>query len=202
MKMQVILASASPRRMELLQQIGIDPIVCPADFEEVSGRESEAYDVALANAVGKCRAAVKKHGDRMPVIAADTVVVINGKILGKPADSNEAVAMLQELSGKVHKVLTGVAVAYRGKLAQEVCETKVVFRDLTLQEIEAYTATGEPLDKAGAYGIQGKGAVLIEKIDGCYNNVVGLPLTRLHLMLANLGVKGYACKNNQRNTSL
>lgn len=200
--MQVILASASPRRQELLRQIGIDPLVCPADFNEVSGTESEAYDVVLANAVGKCQAVVKEHGDQLPVIAADTVVVIDGKILGKPADSKEAAAMLQRLSGRAHKVLTGVAVAYQGKQEKEVCETKVVFRDLTEQEIEAYIATGEPLDKAGAYGIQGKGAVLVEKIDGCYNNVVGLPLTRLHLMLAKLGVEGCACKNDQGNTAL
>lgn len=200
--MQVILASASPRRQELLRQIGIDPIVCPADFNEISGTESEAYDVVLANAAGKCRTAVKEHGDTLPVIAADTVVVIDGKILGKPADSKEAAAMLQGLSGKVHKVLTGVAVAYQGKLEQEVCETNVVFRKLTKQEIEAYIATGEPLDKAGAYGIQGKGAVLVEKIDGCYNNVVGLPLTRLHLMLAKLGVKDCACKNDQGAASM
>ena len=186
--MQVILASASPRRLALLQQIGIEATVCPADFDEVSGSAVQAEDVVLANAVGKCQAVVKIKGDSLPVIAADTVVVAEGVILGKPQDAEDAVAMLKQLSGKTHKVLTGIAVSYAGEMFAEVCETKVVFRDLTDEEIKNYVATGEPLDKAGAYGIQGKGAVLVEKIDGCYNNVVGLPLTRMQLILAKLGV--------------
>ena len=186
--MQVILASASPRRLALLQQIGIEATVCPADFDEVSGSAVQAEDVVLANAVGKCQAVVKIKGDSLPVIAADTVVVAEGVILGKPQDAEDAVAKLKQLSGKTHKVLTGIAVSYAGEMLAEVCETKVVFRDLTDEEIKNYVATGEPLDKAGAYGIQGKGAVLVEKIDGCYNNVVGLPLTRMQLILAKLGV--------------
>ena len=186
--MQVILASASPRRLALLQQIGIEATVCPADFDEVSGSAVQAEDVVLANAVGKCQAVVKIKGDSLPVIAADTVVVAEGVILGKPQDAEDAVAMLKQLSGKTHKVLTGIVVSYAGEMLAEVCETKVVFRDLTDEEIKNYVATGEPLDKAGAYGIQGKGAVLVEKIDGCYNNVVGLPLTRMQLILAKLGV--------------
>ena len=186
--MQVILASASPRRLALLQQIGIEATVCPADFDEVSGSAVQAEDVVLANAAGKCQAVVKIKGDSLPVIAADTVVVAEGVILGKPQDAEDAVVMLKQLSGKTHKVLTGIAVSYAGEMLAEVCETKVVFRDLTDEEIKNYVATGEPLDKAGAYGIQGKGAVLVEKIDGCYNNVVGLPLTRMQLILAKLGV--------------
>ena len=186
--MQVILASASPRRLALLQQIGIEATVCPADFDEVSGSAVQAEDVVLANAVGKCQAVVKIKGDSLPVIAADTVVVAEGVILGKPQDAEDAIAMLKQLSGKTHKVLTGIAVSYAGEMLAEVCETKVMFRDLTDEEIKNYVATGEPLDKAGAYGIQGKGAVLVEKIDGCYNNVVGLPLTRMQLILAKLGV--------------
>lgn len=186
--MQVILASASPRRLALLQQIGIEATVCPADFDEVSGSAVQAEDVVLANAVGKCQAVVKIKGDSLPVIAADTVVVAEGVILGKPQDAEDAVVMLKQLSGKTHKVLTGIAVSYAGEMLADVCETKVVFRDLTDEEIKNYVATGEPLDKAGAYGIQGKGAVLVEKIDGCYNNVVGLPLTRMQLILAKLGV--------------
>lgn len=186
--MQVILASASPRRLALLQQIGIAAEVCPADFDEVSGTAVQAEDVVLANAEGKCKAIVKIKGDNLPVIAADTVVVAEGVILGKPQNAEDAVKMLKQLSGKTHKVLTGIAVSYAGKMLAEVCETKVVFRKLTDEEIRKYVATGEPLDKAGAYGIQGRGAVLVEKIDGCYNNVVGLPLTRLQLILAKLGV--------------
>lgn len=186
--MQVILASASPRRLALLQQIGIEATVCPADFDEVSGSAVQAEDVVLANAIGKCQAVVKIKGDTLPVIAADTVVVAEGVILGKPENEEAAFEMLRQLSGKVHKVLTGIAVSYAGKMHAEVCETKVVFRELSDLEIKNYVATNEPLDKAGAYGIQGKGAVLVEKIDGCYNNVVGLPLTRLQLVLAKLGV--------------
>ena len=186
--MQVILASASPRRLALLQQIGIEATVCPADFDEVSGSAVQAEDVVFANAVGKCQAVVKIKGDSLPVIAADTVVVAEGVILGKPQNAEDAVEMLKQLSRKTHKVLTGIAVSYAGEMLAEVCETKVVFRDLTDEEIKNYVATGEPLDKAGAYGIQGKGAVLVEKIDGCYNNVVGLPLTRMQLILAKLGV--------------
>lgn len=187
--MQVILGSASPRRLALLQQIGIDATVCPADYDEVSGSAVQAEDVVLANAIGKCKAVVKIKGDNLPVIAADTVVVAEGVILGKPQNAEEAIAMLQQLSGKTHKVLTGIAVSYAGEMLAEVCETKVVFRTLTEKEIKQYVSTGEPLDKAGSYGIQGKGAVLVEKIDGCYNNVVGLPLTRLQMILAKLGVR-------------
>ena len=187
--MHVILASASPRRLALLQQIGIEANVCPADFDEVSGSAVQAEDVVLANAAGKCQAVVKIKGDSLPVVAADTVVVAEGAILGKPQDAEDAFKMLKQLSGKTHKVLTGIAVSYAGEMLAEVCETKVVFRELTDEEIKNYVATGEPLDKAGAYGIQGKGAVLVEKIDGCYNNVVGLPLTRMQLILAKLGVR-------------
>lgn len=186
--MKVILASASPRRQALLQQIGITPLVCPADFAEDSGTASQAQEVALHNAVGKCAAVAAKMGDELPVIAADTIVVIDNVILGKPQDAAAAKAMLQRLSGRTHQVMTGVAVCYKGQKMSEVCVTDVSFRQLTAEEIDAYIATGEPMDKAGAYGIQGRGAVLVEKINGCYNNVVGLPLSLLYLMMQRLGV--------------
>ena len=199
--MRVILASSSPRRLQLLQQIGIEVEVRPAAFDELSTGKM-ADEVVLANAVGKCQAVCAACGDKMPVIAADTVVVLDGKILGKPKDAADAVRMLTELSGRTHKVLTGVAVSFDGRQLAEVCETEVIFRTLTAAEIADYVATGEPLDKAGAYGIQGRGAVFVEKINGCYNNVVGLPLTRLHLMLAKLGVDGNAAKDNQGDSSV
>lgn len=186
--MKVILASASPRRQALLQQIGITPLVCPADFAEDSGTTSQAQEVALHNAAGKCAAVAAKMGDELPVIAADTIVVIDNVILGKPQDAAAAKAMLQRLSGRTHQVMTGVAVRYKGQQLSEVCITDVSFRQLTAEEIDAYIATGEPMDKAGAYGIQGRGAVLVEKINGCYNNVVGLPLSLLYLMMQRLGV--------------
>lgn len=187
--MQVVLASASPRRLELLHQIGIEPEVCPADFEESGGAAREADEVALRNALGKCRAVAALKGESVPVIGADTVVVVDNVILGKPKDAAEAVAMLQRLSGRAHEVLTGLAIKYKQQEAAEVVHTRVHFRKLSQAEIEAYVATGEPLDKAGAYGIQGRGAVLVEKIDGCYNNVVGLPLTRVYEILAKLGAE-------------
>lgn len=199
--MRVILASSSPRRLQLLQQIGIEVEVRPAAFDELSTGKM-ADEVVLANAVGKCQAVCAACSDKVPVIAADTVVVLDGKILGKPKDAADAVRMLTELSGRTHKVLTGVAVSFDGTQLAEVCETEVIFRTLTAAEIADYVATGEPLDKAGAYGIQGRGAVFVEKINGCYNNVVGLPLTRLHLMLAKLGVDGNAAKDNQGDSSV
>ena len=186
--MKVILASASPRRQALLQQIGITPLVCPADFAKGSGTASQAQEVALYNAAGKCAAVAAKMGDELPVIAADTIVVIDNVILGKPQDAAAAKAMLQCLSGRTHQVITGVAVRYKGQQLSKVCVTDVSFRQLTAEEIDAYIATGEPMDKAGAYGIQGRGAVLVEKINGCYNNVVGLPLSLLYLMMQRLGV--------------
>lgn len=186
--MKVILASASPRRQALLQQIGITPLVCPAGFAEGSGTASQAQEVALYNAAGKCAAVAAKMGDELPVIAADTIVVIDNVILGKPQDAAAAKAMLQCLSGRTHQVITGVAVRYKGQQLSKVCVTDVSFRQLTAEEIDAYIATGEPMDKAGAYGIQGRGAVLVEKINGCYNNVVGLPLSLLYLMMQRLGV--------------
>lgn len=197
--MKVILASASPRRRELLKQIGIEAVVCPAAYDEAGGTAAEAEDVVLANALGKCRAVAALKGSSTPVIAADTVVVIDNKILGKPASEAEAAAMLRLLSGREHKVMTGIAVISSGRELSEVCVTRVLFRSLSDSEISAYIATGEPLDKAGAYGIQGRGAVLVEKIDGCYNNVVGLPLTRLYMLLSAIGAENFApeCKNDK-----
>ncbi len=185
--MQVVLASASPRRKELLLQAGFEPLVCPSSYREEAGRGGSPARLVLANARGKCRAVVKERGDAVPVVGADTVVVVDDEILGKPHTEAEAAAMLRLLSGRSHLVLTGVAVGYRGRLLREVCTTKVFFRSLTKEEITSYVGSGEPMDKAGAYGIQGKGALLAERIEGCYNNVVGLPLTELYLMLKKIG---------------
>ena len=182
--MLVRLASGSPRRLELLRQIGLKVDVYTSAFDEVSGDNA-------VNALGKGQVVVEQVGSEIPVIAADTMVVLENEILGKPFDSNDAAVMLRKLSGRVHRVLTGVAVFYKTQNLVEVVETKVWFRSLSEIEINAYVATGEPFDKAGAYGIQGRGAVLVEKIDGCYNNVVGLPLTRLYQMMAQIGVKGF-----------
>lgn len=189
MRKEVILASASPRRQELLRQMGLTPLVHPASFAEADGGAVAAHEIALGNARGKCAAVAAELGDSLPVIAADTIVVIDNDVLGKPKDAAAAVAMLRQLSGRSHQVLTGLAVRYQGRELADVVTTEVCFRRLTEAEIAAYVATGEPLDKAGAYGIQGRGAVLVEKIAGCYNNVVGLPLTRLYLMLQEIGAE-------------
>lgn len=189
--MKLRLASSSPRRLELLKQLGHDVEVCAIAFDEVSGAENVVEEIVAANALGKGSAAAKVMGLEIPLVAADTVVALEGEILGKPQDVQEAKQMLRRLSGKCHRVLTGVAVFYEEQQLIEVTETKVWFRNLTEAEIEVYVATGEPLDKAGAYGIQGRGAILVDRIEGCYNNVVGLPLTRLYQMMAQIGVSDF-----------
>lgn len=189
--MQVRLASGSPRRLELLHQIGCNVEVCSSGFEEIASEDISAEAMVLANAAGKARGAVMQVGTQIPLVAADTVVVLEEKILGKPQSPADAAKMLHILAGKCHRVLTGVAVFYKEHELIEVVETKVWFRELSNEEIAAYVATGEPLDKAGAYGIQGRGALFVEKIEGCYNNVVGLPLTRLYQMMAKIGVRGF-----------
>jgi septum formation protein len=143
------------------------------------------------NALGKARSVLTQCSDEVVVIAADTVVVLDGEILGKPKNKEEAGEMLRALSGKAHWVLTGTGVFYRGKHAVRVSATKVYFRNLNEKEIQSYVATGEPLDKAGAYGIQGQGAVFITKIEGSYSNVVGLDLADLYTLFAELDVEQY-----------
>lgn len=186
--MEVILASSSPRRLDLLRQIGLTAKVHPAEFTELGRTSGNAYDVVSFNALGKCFSVKNILGDDIPVVAADTIVVIDEIILGKPRDTADAYNMLKLLSGRSHQVMTGVAVHYKGKYLCKVCTTEVFFRDLTDLEISKYIATKEPMDKAGAYGIQGLGALLVDKIEGCYNNVVGLPLSMLYTMLGELGV--------------
>ena len=185
--MQVILASASPRRLELLKQIGLKPQVIVSTFVE-NTQADFPEQLVMANALGKGASILAKTGAEDVVVAADTVVVWQNKILGKPSNTAEAVKMLKLLSGHTHKVLTAIAVFYHKKKEVAVETTKVHFRKLTEQEITDYVATGEPLDKAGAYGIQGKGALLVTGIEGCYNNVVGLPLTKLYTLFAELDV--------------
>jgi len=189
MDKNIILASNSPRRRELLTQIGLAFTVDPADVDEsvLPDESPEAYAVRVA--LDKARIAAERAGEGI-VIAADTIVVIGNSILGKPADARDAEGMLALLSGKEHRVITALAVmdSATGKSLTRTSVTKVWFRDLTGREIAAYVATGEPLDKAGAYGIQERGALLVERIEGCYSNVVGLPLSLLGEMLREFGV--------------
>ncbi len=189
MKQPIILASNSPRRRELLHQIGIPFVSRPADVDESAkpGEKPEEYAVRVA--LDKARTAARKAGEGI-VLAADTVVVSGGALLGKPSSPDDAARMLKLLSGREHDVITGVAVIDAGKGFERTAfeRTRVKFKALSDREIAAYVATGEPLDKAGAYGIQGKGALLVEKLDGCYFNVVGLPLTLAARLLEEFGL--------------
>jgi septum formation protein len=184
----VILASASPRRRELLALVGIAHDVRPADIDEslMPGETPVGHAERLARS--KAHAVAECEPDAV-VIAADTIVVVDGDILGKPGGVEEAAAMLRRLSGRAHTVFTATAVA-RGARTESAVETVMVtFRALTGEEIEQYVSTGEPLDKAGAYGIQGYGATIVERVEGDYFSVMGLGLRRLVELLARVGVQ-------------
>jgi len=177
-----VLASASPRRAELLTAAGFAFAIAHADIDEapLSGEPADRYVLRLAE--GKARAVAARFPDRA-VLGADTTVVVDGHILGKPADAADAVAMLRRLQGRAHEVLTGVALVTDGH-AQVVLETtRVWFGPMTDAEIAVYVASGEPMDKAGAYGIQGWAARYVTRVDGSYSNVVGLPVARVHELL-------------------
>ena len=174
----LILASKSPRRKELLKQIGIPFVVVVSDAEEVSGNSWTPAALVVENAKRKARAVAEKYPDS-PVLGADTVVSSEGKIFGKPKDKDEARKILTALSGKTHEVTTGLALINRNEIRTTNVTTKVFFDTMTKADIDAYIATEESMDKAGAYAIQGKAARFIEKIEGSYSNVVGLPLNAL-----------------------
>jgi septum formation protein len=186
---RVVLASASPRRTELLSRIGIGHAVDPAHVDESvqPGEDPIAYVRRLA--VAKAQAVAARHPGAV-VIAADTTVILGGEILGKPADASEARRMLARLAGRSHVVATAVAVARDARVVAAVDEAAVHMRDAGAEAIAAYVETGEPLDKAGAYGIQGYGGVLVDGIDGDYHAVMGLGLATTVRLLAEVGV-GY-----------
>jgi len=188
MDSRVILASKSPRRYELLMQMGLDFEVIPSKVFEDFVQAETPRDHVIRLAEAKAREVAGKFPDRW-VVAADTIVCINGSILGKPKCREEAVEMLHRLSGKEHLVLTGFSVHHleKGMDDKETVETAVKVKALTSAEIEWYVQTGEPFDKAGGYAIQGIGSFMIESIQGSYTNVVGLPLCELIQMLNRLG---------------
>ena len=176
---EIILASASPRRRELLTLAGVDFTVRVVDVEEIIPENASPDEVVMSLARQKAQAVADESPDSV-VIGSDTVVALDSVILGKPKDEEDAVRMLKALSGRSHTVYTGVALIH-GEKNTVFCEaTEVVFNSLTDEEIRNYVATKEPMDKAGAYGIQGKGCVLVEKIVGDYFNVVGLPVSRVY----------------------
>lgn len=190
--MDIILASASPRRRELLEMLGVrNMTVMPAQGEEAACEGFSPADTVLALSRAKAEEVAQRcsqAGIPGVIIAADTVVAAEHEILGKPRDEAQAAQMLRSLSGRTHKVYTGVTVIAGDRLLAAAEETAVTFRSMTEREIAAYIATGEPMDKAGAYGIQGIASLFVEKIDGDFFNVMGLPLCRLAQMLSEVGV--------------
>ena len=179
-----VLASGSPRRRELLAQLGVNPIIWASDIAENNSSNERPESMAMSLALQKALEASSKFQNDI-VLAADTIVVVDGRVMGKPRDNDEAYYMLKDLSGRSHEVITGFAIIDNSENTKvvEYEKTLVTFRTLDHERIMAYIDSGEVLDKAGAYGIQGKGALLVEKIEGCYFNVVGLPLSRLEANL-------------------
>ena len=184
----IILASASPRRSELLRQVGIAHEVRPVEVDEAprAGEAPSAYVLRLAEA--KAEALWQRLGadERRPVLAADTTVALEGDIFGKPGDAAEARAMLGRLSGRTHEVHTAVALRHAGGTAARLSSSSVSLRELTPDEIDWYSSTGEPADKAGGYAVQGRAAVFIRHIAGSYSGIVGLPLFETWELLAPL----------------
>lgn len=180
---EFVLASASPRRLAILKQIGIAPEVVVSEAREI--QQGAPEQVVKANALAKGQAVAALVKDKI-VIASDTVVAMDGKILGKPKEESEALAMLSTLAGKSHWVYSGVALinSKTGETLVDFDKTEVFFAPAEQADLERYIKTGEPMDKAGAYGIQERGALLVEKINGDYYTVMGLPLAKLKKMLA------------------
>ena len=185
---EIALASHSPRRKTLLESLGLHVVIVPSSYDEdPQAGNRDPSEVALRHALGKANLA--QAGGPTLLLAADTVVAVDGTLLGKPRDAQEARRMLRTLSGREHRVFTGFAVLDRaaGKQRSGVESTFVRFADLSKQDINAYVATGDSLDKAGAYGIQGRGALLVTSIRGDFYTVMGLPLARINAALRELG---------------
>lgn len=190
--MKIVLASQSPRRRQLLGQMGLEFTTQSPEIDEHAFHGRDARDLVETLSREKARWVARQQTPDTLVIGADTVVVLDGAILGKPRDGAEAEAMLAALSGRDHQVFTGVTLCQGDRILTQAEETQVTFRPLTGQEIRQYVSTGEPMDKAGSYGIQGYGCLLVEGIRGDYFNVVGLPVCRLGRMLARFGIEPLA----------
>lgn len=188
---QIILASASPRRRELLQQIGVRFQVMVSNTEETPARDEAAEDYVRRVALAKARAVWLRLSpqEQCPVLGADTEVVLDGALLGKPADRNSGLAMLERLSGRTHAVLSAVALVYGDSESLRVSRSMVGFRHTTAREREAYWNSGEPADKAGGYAVQGLGAVFINRLEGSYSGVMGLPLFETAELLREHGIE-------------
>ena len=188
--MSVILASASPRRKELLEMLGVEDLkIMPAKGEETAPEGLAPGELVMALAAQKAREVRELNAPEDVIIAADTIVWHEGGVYGKPRDEEHAKQMLRSLSGRSHQVYTGVCLIKGDEEILRYNMSEVIFRSMTEEEIDAYVATREPMDKAGAYGAQGKGALFVERIEGDFFNVMGLPLCTLGEMLNRLGVK-------------
>ena len=186
--MKIILASKSPRRKEILENLGFKFDIIVADTDESSDiTDPEALVQILAVRKGKAVQETCRDNDTL-IISCDTVVCLDGEILGKPHSSEEAKTMLKSLSGRCHTVLSGLGLFYNGKTISGVDKTEVYFANMPENFIDSYVASGDPMDKAGAYAVQGKTALYIDKLDGCYFNVVGLPVRLLAKLLHQLGL--------------
>jgi septum formation protein len=193
----IILASASPRRKELLEKIGLRFTVDPSGCAEDTAEELAPHELVRQISLDKAHAVAAKHPDSI-IIAADTIGVIGDKILGKPHTARAAAKMLRAIGGKAHLVITGFTILDTSTQKQitKTVDTTVYIKNLTATEIEAYVQTGEALDKAGAYAIQGKGALLVEKIEGDFYNVMGLPLSALAETLKSFGIDVWNSDNS------
>jgi septum formation protein len=186
----IVLASASARRSQLLNQIGVAHECVAADIDETqrAGEPPAAYVRRLAREKAEAVVARRGGGKPLPVLAADTTVVLDGRIYGKPRDEVDCIAMLSELSGRTHEVLTAIALRHGGLLSEAQSTSRVTFRDIRAQECRRYWASGEPAGKAGAYAIQGFGAVFVSRLDGSFSGVMGLPLCETAALLDAAGV--------------
>lgn len=195
--MKLILASKSPRRIEMLRALGLSPEIIPAEVDENIDDFVRQPERAVCELSGrKAKKIYETAGNDALIIAADTLVYIGDKLLGKPRDEDEAREMLHALSGSSHEVYTGISVICGGRLATHCEKTTVYFRSLSEREIDEYISSGEPMDKAGAYGIQGAGALFVKGICGDYFNVVGLPISALfELIEKEFGIVYSALKN-------
>lgn len=182
----IYLASASPRRRLLLEQIGVPfaSLMVDVDESRLAGEQPEAYATRLAIAKAQAGLASLERSANYPVLGADTIVVCDGEILGKPQDKTDGLRMLRMLSGKSHLVITAIALADEDHCKTAVSTSRVVFREITLAEAEHYWSTGEPIDKAGSYAIQGKAAIFIKEINGSYSGIMGLPLFETAALLS------------------
>lgn len=186
---KIILASGSPRRKQILEQVGLNFIVEVSDYEEKSIPGVSPSEFVETLSLEKANVVAKNHNDAI-IIGADTIVVLDNQILGKPKTKQDAREMLKKLSGNTHSVFTGFTIidTVNKRTITNHVETKIRFKNLSEEEIRAYIETGEPMDKAGAYGVQDKGALFVEHIEGDYSSVMGLPIVKIFEILKELGI--------------